>query len=93
MLRLQEQCDGVFLVRTGDGFLAAIPQDKLPILKNVFHPKNSTVPVTIGIGKTVKEAYLALKLSKAKNRGGGIFFSLDPPEEKILWPLPETSQK
>lgn len=39
--------------------------------------------VTVGIGRTVKEAYLALKLGKARNRGG-IFFSLDPPDEAIL---------
>jgi len=93
MLRLQEQCEGVFLVRTGDGFLAAIPQDNFPLLDNAFSQNNSIVSVTTGIGKTVKDAYLALKLGKAKNRGGGIFFSLNPPEEKILWPVPEPSPK
>lgn len=85
MIRLRDQCDVAFLVRTGDGFLAAVPKDKLKNLQDNFDPKFSSFAVTAGIGKTVKDAYLALKLGKAKNRGGGIFFSFDPPEERALW--------
>jgi hypothetical protein len=85
MVRLRDHCNGAFLVRTGDGFLAAVLEDRLGDLKDEFHPKFSSITVTAGIGKTVKDAYLALKLGKAKNRGGGIFYSFNPPEERILW--------
>ena len=85
MLRLQDDCGGIFLVRTGDGFLAAFAQDKLSDLRDHFAPQCSGIVVTTGIGRTVKDAYIALKLGKAKNRGGGLFYSFDPPEEHIVW--------
>lgn len=85
MIRLKDHCDAVFLVRTGDGFLAAVPKDRLSGLMDNFNPKFSDVAVTTGVGPTVKDSYLALKLGKAKNRGGGTFYSFNPPDERVLW--------
>lgn len=85
MLELQEKWDAMFLARTGDGFLASFQAEKFSNIKNKFRPRLGIETVTTGIGRTVKDAYLALKLGKARNRGGGFFFSLNPSEEKILW--------
>jgi len=88
MMDLQEKWRGAFLARTGDGFLASFSATALDDLGLHYAPKLTDATVTTGIGRTVKDAYLALKLGKARNRGGGIFYSFDPPEEKILWPAP-----
>jgi len=85
MLELQQRWDAVFLARTGDGFIASFQADRFSNIKNRFRPRLGAETVTVGIGRTVKEAYLSLKLGKARNRGGGFFFSLNPLEEKILW--------
>jgi hypothetical protein len=85
MVTLMDKWEGQFIARTGDGFLASVPSKYLDELKTDFRPKLQDETATTGIGRTVKEAYLALKLGKARNRGGGIFFSFDPPQEVILW--------
>jgi hypothetical protein len=87
MIELMERWDGSFLARTGDGFLTGFAATGFDDVARHFRPRlsDADATVTTGIGRTVKEAYLALKLGKAKNRGGGIFFSLDPPEERTLW--------
>jgi len=84
LLELMKSWEGSFLARTGDGFLASFPAIHFLNLRAQFRPRLMDATVTVGIGRTVKEAYLALKLGKARNRGGGIFFSLDPPDEVIL---------
>jgi hypothetical protein len=85
MVTLMDKWEGRFIARTGDGFLASVPSNHFDELKIDFRPKLQNETATMGIGRTVKEAYLALKLGKARNRGGGIFFSFDPPQEEILW--------
>jgi minimal CRISPR polymerase domain len=85
MVTLMDKWEGRFIARTGDGFLASVPSHHFDELKTDFRPKLQDETATTGIGRTVKEAYLALKLGKARNRGGGIFFSFDPPREEILW--------
>lgn len=85
MINLMESWDGSFLARTGDGFLATISAMHFDDVKERFRPTLLDATVTTGIGRSVKEAYLALKLGKARNRGGGTYFSLSPPEEQILW--------
>lgn len=85
MMTLAEQWDASFIARTGDGFLASFPSAHLDNLTSSFRPTLLDATVTTGIGRCVKDAYLALKLGKAKNRGGGFFLSLQPPEERTLW--------
>lgn len=85
MGKLMESWEGSFLARTGDGFLASFPLSHFQDVCAKFRPHLMDATVTVGIGRNVKEAYLALKLGKARNRGGGFFFSLNPSEESILW--------
>lgn len=87
LIELMDEWEGQFIARTGDGFLASVPAKYLHQLSQTFQPKlpATNVTTTIGIGRSVKDAYLALKLGKARNRGGGLFFSLNPPEELVLW--------
>jgi hypothetical protein len=85
MLDLVEIWDGRFVARTGDGFLAAFPAESYLDLISRFRPRLPGATVTTGIGHSVKEAYLALKLGKARNRGGGILYGFDPPKEELLW--------
>ena len=85
MLHLQSSWDAVFLARTGDGFLAQVPQRYLKDLAERFRPRLNGVTASTGVGPTVKEAYLALKLCKAMNRGGGMFFSFAELRERRLW--------
>lgn len=87
LVELMDEWEGRFIARTGDGFLASFPAKYLNQLSHTFQPKlpATNVTMTIGIGRSVKDAYLALKLGKARNRGGGLFFSLNPPEESVLW--------
>ena len=84
MLTLQDRWDAVFLARTGDGFLARLPAANLDDLKLEFRPMLLDLSATVGVGPTVKDAYLALKLGKAKNRGGGLYYSATG-EETVLW--------
>ena len=85
MIQLINEWDGIFIARTGDGFLASISSLHLHALTETFRPKLLDETVTTGIGGSVKAAYLALKLGKARNRGGGTLFSFDPPKEELLW--------
>lgn len=85
MIELMDCWEASFIARTGDGFLASVPTIHFDELKTHFRPRLLDATVTTGIGCTVKDAYLALKLGKARNRGGGIFFSLNPFDETILW--------
>lgn len=93
MVSLRDEWGGSFLARTGDGFLASFPASDFDDLMQNFRPCLTDATVTTGIGITVKDAYIGLKIGKARNRGGGIYFSFDPPEEKILWPQPNRSIK
>ena len=86
ILTLHSKWRGRFIARTGDGFLAAFDRETLEDLKGNFRPRLTGLTVTTGIGPSVKDAYLALKLGKAKNRGGGYYFSFQPPVEETLWP-------
>jgi len=88
MAILRDRWSAVFLARTGDGFLARLPAAHLENFKKEFRPTLLDASATIGVGPTVKDAYLALKLAKAKNRGGGLFYSLATGQEEILWSAP-----
>lgn len=85
MVKIMELGSGWFVARTGDGFLATFPSDRFDAIKATFRPNLEDATVTTGVGRSVKEAYVALKLGKARNRGGGLFFSFDPPREEVLW--------
>lgn len=82
---LRESWDGLFLARTGDGFLAQVPAANMTDLVDRFRPTFINASATTGIGPTVKDAYIAMKLGKAKNRGGGLFYSFESQEERVLW--------
>jgi hypothetical protein len=84
-VELAERWQASSVARTGDGFLAAAPEVHLESICRFFRPRLGDATVTVGLGPTVKEAYLALKLGKAANRGGGYFFRIEPHEEKALW--------
>lgn len=85
MHSLSENWNATFIARTGDGFLASVPARSLCEVQSQFRPRLLDATVTTGVGPSVKAAYLALKLGKAKNRGGGFYFSLNPSEERVLW--------
>ena len=84
-LQLSERWGGIFLARTGDGFLAVVHPRARSEIRNEFRPTLPDATVSAGLGPTVKDAYLALKLCKARNRGGGLYMSLAGHEEEILW--------
>lgn len=86
MLILQDRWEAVFLARTGDGFLARLPASCLNELSKEFRPALLNLSATVGVGPAVKDAYLALKLGKARNRGGGLFYSVASGDERVLWP-------
>jgi len=86
LLDLAARWDAVPLALTGDGFLVSLPQVHLDALKSAFRPLLSDqLTVSTGIGPTIKDAYLALKLCKAGNRGGGIYYLMIPPVEEAPW--------
>lgn len=84
-LQLSERWGGVFLARTGDGFLAVVHPRARSEIRNEFRPTLPDATVSAGLGPTVKDAYLALKLCKARNRGGGLYMSLADHEEEVMW--------
>ena len=88
MLTLRERWDGSFLAQTGDGFVARLPAAHLESFGREFRPTLLDLPVTVGVGPTVKDTFMALRLGKARNRGGGLFHSLATGQEAILWPSP-----
>lgn len=85
LFELTEKWRAVFLARTGDGFLVLLDHAALSDIEDQFRPKLPDATVSVGLGPSAKDAYLALKLCKARNRGGGMYFSMEGPEERILW--------
>jgi hypothetical protein len=85
MLTLQDRWNASVLAQTGDGFVARFPAGHLQRFGMEFRPMLLDLRVTVGVGPTVKDAFLALRLGKARNRGGGLFYSLDTGQEAILW--------
>jgi hypothetical protein len=88
MLTLQEHWSASFIAQTGDGFVARFPVAHLKSFAQEFRPTLLDLPVTVGVGPTVKDAFMALRLGKARNRGGGLFHSLSTGQEAVLWPSP-----
>lgn len=87
---LIESFSAQILMITGDGFLAKIDVDHLEGIKQTFRPHLAYTTMTTGVGPTPKDAFLALKLGKARHRGGGYFLSLETHQEMVLWhPAPE----
>lgn len=91
MQMLSEKWKADFLAHTGDGFLASVQISALHEIETQFRPRLHDATATTGIGPSVQAAYIALKLGKAKNRGGGYFLSTQPFEERLLWQKPDLS--
>ena len=84
---LCEKWEGSYIAQTGDGFIAFVNANFLNEIVEQFRPYLLDATVSVGIGPTLKDAYLALKLCKARNRGGGFYLSMDERAEKLLWSI------
>jgi hypothetical protein len=86
LLDLTSRWDATPLAMTGDGFLASVPREHIDEVKETFRPRfSSGITASTGLGPSIKDAYLALKLCKASNRGGGLYYSKEPPAEDVAW--------
>ncbi len=85
LLELCERWQGTYIARTGDGFLAVVAHSAFDEILEQFRPHLGDATASVGIGPSPKDAYLALKLCKARNRGGGLYLSLAEQREEIAW--------
>ena len=86
---LSQKYQAAYLAGTGDGFLVVMKGSRLRELADEFRPRLIDATVSVGLGPSAKDAWVALKLCKARNRGGGLYFSLADLKEEVLWSAPE----